>query len=230
MNSKQRIVILAGMVVAVLIGLFPPWDYVYDYTRMGIFGIARIEPAGYHLIFLPPNPPVSYSAKLSIARLLIQWVILGIAVTGTFFLFRDRSSIARKVDIPSLNNAEKLTKPLQGLKLSGIIAVGSFIILVLIGISGHTQIRLNNPTFNLYEILFIALYILLFISILLFEVYLGILARRLNKSLIIWVGLSIITSPLGPYIAYYNMLQEVKNALIFENVKEEDKNTIERDC
>jgi hypothetical protein len=45
---------------------------------------------------------------------------------------------------------------------------------------------------------------------LIFYVFLGMLARRLGKSWILWVGLTIITKPIGTIVAYLMMRDYVK--------------------
>jgi hypothetical protein len=46
-----------------------------------------------------------------------------------------------------------------------------------------------------------------------FYIALGMLAARLGKSWILWVGLTIITKPIGSIIAYFLMRQRVKDAI-----------------
>jgi hypothetical protein len=43
-------------------------------------------------------------------------------------------------------------------------------------------------------------------------VLLGVIAHRLGRSWVIWVGLSIITSPVGPLVAYVLMLGHISSA------------------
>jgi hypothetical protein len=38
-----------------------------------------------------------------------------------------------------------------------------------------------------------------------FYICLGILAKRMGRSWITWVGLTIITKPIGPFVAYFKM-------------------------
>lgn len=54
MNATQRIVLIAGLSVALGMILFPPWKYVYDLPKPFLTHAER--PAGYHLIFIEPIP------------------------------------------------------------------------------------------------------------------------------------------------------------------------------
>lgn len=45
-----------------------------------------------------------------------------------------------------------------------------------------------------------------------FYLALGVLASRLGRSWIVWVGMSMITNPIGPIVAYVRMRQLVENA------------------
>lgn len=83
LNSKQLRILIAGVVIFVAIGLFPPWTYTFNAES-----IPSEKPAGYALIVSPPNPeqavPV-FGVRLDISRLLIQWLVL-VAATGSLLL------------------------------------------------------------------------------------------------------------------------------------------------
>ncbi len=51
-----------------------------------------------------------------------------------------------------------------------------------------------------------------FIGFLTFHIALGMLAKRIGQSAIIWAGLSVLTSPLGPFAAFPWMLVNVSDA------------------
>jgi hypothetical protein len=68
--NPQRAVMLAGVVVFALMGLFPPWAEP-DYGS-----------AGYGFIGTPPDPKRSVGLHIDVARLIVQWVVLA-AVVGT---------------------------------------------------------------------------------------------------------------------------------------------------
>ena len=70
MNKKQLKVIWVGIVFIVLMAFFPPWAQVTS----GGASFSR----GYGLIFIPPGNLL----HLDIPRLLVQWAIVGMIVTG----------------------------------------------------------------------------------------------------------------------------------------------------
>ncbi|GAG59526.1 unnamed protein product [marine sediment metagenome] len=57
MNKKQKIVLWVGVIIIVLIGLFPPWNYVC--VRRSPVPISPeyiyIKNAGYHFLWNPPS-------------------------------------------------------------------------------------------------------------------------------------------------------------------------------
>ena len=79
-STTQRRIILAGVAVLALMGLFPPWTHTIRNE-----GISSEEPAGYGFIAWPP--PKKYDSatsglKIDLSRLLIQWAVT-IAATGS---------------------------------------------------------------------------------------------------------------------------------------------------
>ena len=59
---------------------------------------------------------------------------------------------------------------------------------------------------------FVAWIVLIFSGIS-FYVFLGILAVRLKRSPIVWIGISFVFSPIGPFVAYYDMRRLVREVL-----------------
>ena len=94
LNSKQVKILIGGLIVFVLIGLFPPWIQCVDSGHEGAY-LKTERPAGYGPIFLPPLPEQSkkvlifdeclIGVRLDIHRLYIQWLIL-IALTSCILL------------------------------------------------------------------------------------------------------------------------------------------------
>ncbi len=97
LNSKQVKILIGGLIVFVLIGLFPPWIQCVDSGHEGAY-LKTERPAGYGPIFLPPLPEQSKKVlifdsfddcligeRLDIHRLYIQWLIL-IALTSCILL------------------------------------------------------------------------------------------------------------------------------------------------
>ena len=79
LNSTQRAVLLAGIAVIVLMGVFPPWTYTFKSRAT-----YSEEPAGYSFIASPPSRRgnnLMHGVKIDMPRLVIQWV-LAIAASG----------------------------------------------------------------------------------------------------------------------------------------------------
>jgi len=58
MNIKQRITFSLGITIITLMGVFPPWKYVYDFPGgTNVPGLRVERPAGYHSIVSPPQIP-----------------------------------------------------------------------------------------------------------------------------------------------------------------------------
>lgn len=84
MNSKQRIVILLGIFVLFVNLMFPPWDYTFQTE-----GISRVaKPAGYALLFAPPQPrqvSARHGVALGTSRLVLQTVCILLLFGGLSF-------------------------------------------------------------------------------------------------------------------------------------------------
>ena len=86
LNDKQRKVVIVGVLLFVLMGLFPPWTYMYDWQS-----IHREKPAGYALIISPPGPEengIPYGVRIDISRLIVQWLIIAAATSLGVFMNR----------------------------------------------------------------------------------------------------------------------------------------------
>ncbi len=93
MNKNQKKVIMAGLVVIVLMGLFPPWVHTVNVKTI------KIERAGnYGFMFSPPPPEPNlpflneklWGVRLDVSRLLIQWILVVVIVCGlVVFLKKD---------------------------------------------------------------------------------------------------------------------------------------------
>jgi len=91
MNKKQKIVILAGFLIIVIMGLFPPWNHkIYITTKRYIETYA-----GYGLIFSPPSTEEGefWIARIDVVRLLFQWILVGIITIGLAIIFKDENKI-----------------------------------------------------------------------------------------------------------------------------------------
>jgi hypothetical protein len=64
MSVTQRSILLVGAVAVLMVGMFPPWKYVYNAPALPSFGRSNPRPnpepvernAGYRFIGTPPEP------------------------------------------------------------------------------------------------------------------------------------------------------------------------------
>ncbi|MHB9131402.1 MAG: hypothetical protein ACYDBB_09970 [Armatimonadota bacterium] len=95
MNKKQKIALLIGVVLLVLIGLLPPWKYTYDLMKRH-----SEKPAGFALIFQPPQAmgPAAqgegafreyHGVHVDLTLWLVEFGVLAVAVLALFFILQD---------------------------------------------------------------------------------------------------------------------------------------------
>ena len=79
-NTRQRVVIVVGLLVLVLMGLFPPWEHV---VTEGSSVWSR--DAGYHPLVSPPAPLTDgvQQVRVDVSRLLIQAVVAAVACAAS---------------------------------------------------------------------------------------------------------------------------------------------------
>lgn len=91
MNRAQKVVLTIGAVVAICMGLVPPWSHTFS-----LLSTSQSKPAGYSFILCPPMPEVNapaYGVRLDSSRLVIQWVVIAIATgMGLTLLHRRENS------------------------------------------------------------------------------------------------------------------------------------------
>lgn len=89
-NKKQRTILIVGIVVMILMGLFPPWTATYNYKSQH-----SQHPRGYAFIATPPHftlyPIGSSGIVLDISRLSLQWIVVLLA-TGLGVFLSGRSN------------------------------------------------------------------------------------------------------------------------------------------
>jgi hypothetical protein len=98
MNMMQRLVLLVGAVFVVGMGVYPPWVYTTEVcipalsSGRGGEPIRKSEPAGYFLIYSPPESSKDQGrielkgVKLDTERLAIQECVVVIAaIMGVLF-------------------------------------------------------------------------------------------------------------------------------------------------
>lgn len=117
MNVAQKAVILIGVVIILLLGLYPPWSHVY--YQKGYPKIKGITMYGF-IFNPPPDPLFSFWTKcieedsslnpeekrdalikglreyrsstiLDYPRLLVQWVMVIIVITGIWLVLKKKS-------------------------------------------------------------------------------------------------------------------------------------------
>jgi len=77
-NAKQRKIFQIGLLVAVLMGIFPPWTDTFSVDSNGTN--VHSQGSEYAFIFNPPAATTFHTVSLDFGRLCIQWVVLGLAV------------------------------------------------------------------------------------------------------------------------------------------------------
>ena len=88
MNRRQTRTFLAGLAIMFLIGLYPPWNYVY----VNELGARRTVPAGHGGLSSPPHPYNEYNlygTYIDIVRLLIYWALTAGVTYGTIIALSD---------------------------------------------------------------------------------------------------------------------------------------------
>ena len=80
-NSKQKKILIVGIVIVLLIGIIPPWNYTYKTSSIYIE-----KDAGYSFIMSPPPARGRHGIKIDISRLVIQWIVTIAATTGGVML------------------------------------------------------------------------------------------------------------------------------------------------
>ena len=86
MNHKQKKVLLIGIAVIVLMGLFPPWQE----TRARENRPLSRSPAGYHFILTPPSGYRSIGYTLDFARIAVQFIEVGAITAGAVLYLKDK--------------------------------------------------------------------------------------------------------------------------------------------
>ena len=83
-NSAQRKILIIAAFIYIIMGLFPPWVYTYDFRTMH-----SENPAGYALIFDPPWPDGNnegYGVRIDISRISVQWITLALVTASALLL------------------------------------------------------------------------------------------------------------------------------------------------
>lgn len=93
LNKKQEKYIWIGLIIFILMGLFPPWIHLYvlGLTRMydydpPVMGEAIYTCIGYGFILTPPAD----SLCVDLTRLIPQWLILAVITAWVVYLRRNK--------------------------------------------------------------------------------------------------------------------------------------------
>jgi len=92
MNRSQKIILITSAVIIAIMFLFPPWLFVFNPPKEGIYQPAT-RPAGYHLILSAHRPmdQVKLSeifalgfpkVPLSVFTVMLDWRRLAVQVVG----------------------------------------------------------------------------------------------------------------------------------------------------
>jgi hypothetical protein len=82
-RRKSQRLLLVGLAIAVLMGVFPPWTEALHFEN-----IHAESPLGYAFILSPPKAVVPYTVRIDIIRLLLQWTVVALAVGGGLVYFQ----------------------------------------------------------------------------------------------------------------------------------------------
>lgn len=83
MAKAQRLILVLGVAVFLVMGVYPPWEFGYPKGYPS-------EPTGYGPIWSPPDAKSGrFHARIDIDRLFVQWAMVA-AATGI------ASAVARK--------------------------------------------------------------------------------------------------------------------------------------
>ena len=88
-NKKQKTILIIGVAIIILMGLFPPWTCTYTYESE-----SSKTSSGYAFIANPPKVRGftfgTFGFELDISRLCVQWIVV-IFATGLGVLLTKES-------------------------------------------------------------------------------------------------------------------------------------------
>lgn len=82
--TDRRRASIVGLSLFIVMGLCPPWEYTFSPPGAP----TTTKPAGYHLLFEPPQPESGNAlsgVRVDITRLAIQWAVLA-ALVGVAYV------------------------------------------------------------------------------------------------------------------------------------------------
>jgi hypothetical protein len=134
--------------------------------------------------------------------MLVLRVLLLIVLFGSpfFAYFAMTSGVSR----------DDLNRPFRFLNWTFAVLIVGLIALVALGTMMGDDQPQPSPV---VQLLLFALIVAWAANGFAFWVALGVLAKRLHRSPIIWIGAAFLTNPVGPFVAYFMMRGNVKEAL-----------------
>lgn len=84
LNFIQKTMIVTGLFLMALVGLFPPWVSNVDVLEENEVKPAYLEPGGRHFLFWPPKPTIAerrlvISREIDYSRLILEWIVIAIS-------------------------------------------------------------------------------------------------------------------------------------------------------
>lgn len=86
MQARQKNWICLGIAVMVVLGMYPPWVSVFPVLAGHV---TATRPIGYAWLFSSPPPSNENGLAIDLARLLVEWAIVGLLTAG-FVLWSGR--------------------------------------------------------------------------------------------------------------------------------------------
>jgi hypothetical protein len=90
MNQKQKICLWLGIIVFVLMGIFPPWTLPVNYH-----GAKLQRNCGYKCILTPPEislEEASVATSIDFSRLCVQWAMVAVVTGGLLVTLKDKKN------------------------------------------------------------------------------------------------------------------------------------------
>lgn len=100
MNWKQVVPMWVGIIVLVLMGLFPPWTAKDTWIERGLSGLREgnqqgirqlIDERDHHFILDGPE-----FCKINATQLIIQWCVVGFLTYGLVKTFESKTAYTRR--------------------------------------------------------------------------------------------------------------------------------------
>lgn len=87
MNKKQKFISIIGIFIILIMGFIPPWKYIDNDSST-----YREMPAGYYLIFSPPELDYEQllGLEIDISRLAIQWITVLFMMAAALFITQEK--------------------------------------------------------------------------------------------------------------------------------------------